>query len=152
MPASLSVLRAHAQHARRCQEAGGILLGRLIDISSQVLVDEVTVPGPEDRRSRFRFFRAKQPAQVLVDQAWARSGGELNYIGEWHTHPEDHPVPSCHDRSEWRRLATTQRYEQSSLFFVIVGRRSIGAWEFSQTGRVATELPPIDVPSEITRT
>ncbi|HCZ9268877.1 TPA: Mov34/MPN/PAD-1 family protein [Vibrio alginolyticus] len=27
------------------------------------------------------------------------SGGTVNYIGEWHTHPEDFPKPSQQDRS-----------------------------------------------------
>jgi integrative and conjugative element protein (TIGR02256 family) len=106
-------------------------------------VDEVTVPGPHDRQGRFHFFRAERPAQVVVNKAWARSGGELNYLGEWHTHPEDDPTPSCHDRTDWRRLVTIQRYEQPSLFFVIAGRRKIRAWEMAPAHQ-AIHLPHLD--------
>lgn len=131
-PGAIHTMRSHIQ--RRCwsPEAGGILLGRLLLDDDHVVVDEVTVPGPHDRRGRFRFFRAEHPAQGIVNEAWARSGGELNYLGEWHTHPENDPTPSRHDRREWRRLVTMQTYEQSSLFFVIVGRHQLRVWELAR--------------------
>ncbi|HEY0995611.1 MAG TPA: Mov34/MPN/PAD-1 family protein [Gemmatimonadaceae bacterium] len=137
-------MQAHVQ--RRCwsSEAGGILLGRVLVAGDQVVIDEVTVPGPQDRRSRFRFFRAERPAQAAVNAAWARSGGELNYLGEWHTHPEDDPMPSSHDRADWRRLVSIQRYEQSSLFFLIAGRRVLRAWELSREQAAAIQLPLIE--------
>ena len=65
----------------------------------------------------------------------------MNYLGEWHTHPEDVPSPSSHDRRDWLRTLDTAQFEQSFLFFIIVGRTSIGVWE-GQTavpGREAIE-------------
>lgn len=142
-PAALLAMQAHVQRHCFSPEAGGILLGRLMIESDHVVVDEVTVPGPHDRRSRFRFLRAQRPAQAAVNKAWARSAGELNYLGEWHTHPEDDPTASRHDRAEWRRLVTIQTYEQPSLFFVIAGRRKIRAWESSRKAAVAIHLPTL---------
>lgn len=136
-------MRAHVQRHCWSIEAGGILLGRMLTENEHVVVDEVTVPGPHDRRSRFRFFRAERPAQTAVDAAWTRSGGETNYLGEWHTHPEDDPTPSRHDHTDWQRLVMTQRYEQDALFFVIVGRRTIRAWEWARGQAVAVSLPLI---------
>lgn len=120
-----------------------MLLGRLMMVGNRVLVDEVTIPGPNDRRSRFHFWRAERPAQEIIDAAWRRSNGELNYLGEWHTHPEDAPLPSSHDRMDWRRLVTIQSYEQPSLFFIIAGRRTISAWEMNRMGR-AIRLPALE--------
>jgi integrative and conjugative element protein (TIGR02256 family) len=134
-------MRVHVQRYCWSSEAGGILLGRMLMASDHIVVDDVTVPGPHDRRSRFRFFRAERPAQTAVDAAWARSGGEINYLGEWHTHPEDDPTPSRHDHTDWQRLVMTQRYEQAALFFVIVGRREIRAWELARGRAVVVPLP-----------
>jgi integrative and conjugative element protein (TIGR02256 family) len=139
--AAIVKMRAHIQRHCWSTEAGGILLGRMLTEKEHIVVDEVTVPGPHDRRSRFRFFRSERPAQTAVDAAWTCSGGEINYLGEWHTHPEDDPTPSGHDRTDWHRLVTTQRYEQDALFFVIVGRRTIRAWELARSQATAVRLP-----------
>jgi integrative and conjugative element protein (TIGR02256 family) len=139
--ASTIRMKKHVQRYCWSLEAGGILLGRILVKNEHVVVDEVTAPGRHDHRSRFRFFRAERPAQTAVNEAWTHSGGEINYLGEWHTHPEDDPTPSQHDRADWQRLVATQRYEQDALFFVIVGRRTIRAWELSRGQAVAVSLP-----------
>ena len=136
-------MQTHVQRHCWSREAGGVLLGRLLVSVEDVVVDEVTVPGAHERRSRFRFFRAQQPTQTAVNHAWARSGGAINYLGEWHTHPEDYPTPSLHDCTDWQRLVGTQRYEQNQLFFVIVGRRAIRAWELGRGQSDAASLTPM---------
>jgi integrative and conjugative element protein (TIGR02256 family) len=141
-------IKAHVQRHDRSTEAGGILLGRLLTEDGGVIVDQVTVPGPQDRKSRFRFFRAERPAQKTVDEAWTRSGGEINYLGEWHTHAEDDPTPSPHDRTDWRRLLATQRYEQDALFFVIAGRRMLRVWELARGQAAALPLSLGDGPGD----
>ena len=141
--AAVATMHNHVQRHPKSTEAGGILLGRMLMKSDDVVVDEVTVPGPHDSRNRFRFSRARQPAQTAVNDAWTRSSGELNYLGEWHTHPEDDPQPSGHDQKDWRRLVASQIYEQASLFFVIVGRRVIRAWEFTRAEACEVQLATV---------
>jgi len=119
-------LRAHDPEA-------GLLLGRLIVDSEDLIADQITEPMAGDRRGRFNFFRKRQPAQNSVNRAWTESCSTLNYLGEWHSHPEDIPSPSGHDLSEWRRITHTSRFEQKSLFFIIVGRTRICAWEYAKT-------------------
>jgi integrative and conjugative element protein (TIGR02256 family) len=148
---AVDTMNAHMQRKRWAREAGGVLLGRLLLEDDKVVVEQVTVPGPYDRRSRFTFFRAERPAQAVVNDAWRQSGGELVYLGEWHTHPEDDPSPSGHDRSDWRRLVTTQQYEQPSLFFIIVGRLGIRAWEFRKAASAPVPLASPDSCGDITR-
>ena len=117
-------------------EAGGVLLGRLIEGTGEVVIDEVTGPTRRDRRWRFGFFRARSGAQRRIRTAWVESQQTRNYLGEWHTHPEDHPAPSNVDLTNWARIVAESRYEQESLIFLIVGRKSVGAWEL-QKGRDA---------------
>lgn len=124
-------------------ETGGILLGRFVAGSKDIIIDQATDPSDSDRRSRFFFYRARRPAQVKVDQAWESSNGTLNYLGEWHTHPEDDPTPSCIDRRNWRRVARRSSYEQSMLLFVIVGRTHTRAWAMGRNDNAPIELRPL---------
>jgi integrative and conjugative element protein (TIGR02256 family) len=122
-------------------EAGGILLGRLILESDNVVVDEATVPNVEDRQSRFFFWRSNQHAQRRVVEAWDQTEGTRIYLGEWHTHPEDIPNPSCVDKKNWQRLIKKCKYEQDFLFFVIVGLEETRIWEGSKDGGIILLQP-----------
>jgi integrative and conjugative element protein (TIGR02256 family) len=128
------------QEHPKAYEAGGVLLGRIIEERPDYVVDAVTKPSRWDTRSRTRFGRAEKPTQSKIVKAWKTSGGERNYLGEWHTHPEDDPTPSSIDKNEWRRLARSARFEQDALFFVIAGLKKKRAWEVRRGGKVIEEL------------
>jgi integrative and conjugative element protein (TIGR02256 family) len=123
----LSVMNSYAQRGPSDTEAGGVLLGRYLLGSDDVVVDEVTVPMSGDRRSRYLFYRDKKLHQAAIDAAWEVSGGICTYLGEWHTHPEADPTPSDIDKKDWRRRLHQDRYEDE-LFFLIVGTATIRAW------------------------
>jgi integrative and conjugative element protein (TIGR02256 family) len=143
----LAVVETHRQRSCWATEAGGVLLGRLIIERPDIVVDAVTVPTKKDARSRFAFHRAARPTQNAVDRAWAASDGERNYLGEWHTHPEDIPHPSSIDRRGWVRLARTAQFEQDSLVFLIIGRVTIAAWEVCRNSSLITQLHVVEAPS-----
>jgi integrative and conjugative element protein (TIGR02256 family) len=126
-PAALAVFRRHQQLERNVAEAGGVLLGRILG-GGDLVVDEACAPSPADRRSRFGFTRAREPAQRAIDSAWNASAGHHNYLGEWHTHPEPDPTPSSHDRREWMQAVDSHRYEQAVLLFLIVGTSTLRLW------------------------
>jgi len=130
---AVGVLMEYRQLTTASAEAGGILLGRMLLQSPDVIVDEAVRPVATDRRSRFRFWRARRPAQRRIEAEWRTSGRMVNYLGEWHTHPEDTPWPSCHDVENWCRLGRKARYEQDFLIFLIVGTTATGAWEWSKS-------------------
>lgn len=129
--ATLTITR-HCQRLEEMPEAGGILLGRVILHAPRVVVDAVTEPSRWDRWTRYTFFRAKEPAQRAINRAWDTSDRKRNYLGDWHTHPEDDPTPSAVDIGEWRRLARTAMFEQNMLFFLIAGRVHVRAWEVTR--------------------
>ena len=49
---------------------------------------------------------------------WKSTDRKMDYLGEWHTHPEPHPNPSSIDTRGWAdvRAATTE-----VMLFVIAG-------------------------------
>lgn len=127
-PFALTMMRRYVQDTMEKAEAGGVLLGRHILGSDDIIVDTITEPMPGDRRSRFQFFRARRRHQREINQAWQESEGTCTYLGEWHTHPESSPVPSCVDRCHWQQTLLKDRRGELT-FFVIVGISEISVWE-----------------------
>lgn len=125
-------------------EAGGVLLGRWLVEKDDVIIDQATEPCEADRRGRFSFVRRREPAQRQVDAAWTRSGQIVQYLGEWHTHPEPHPTPSAVDLRDWQKILRRAHFETESLFFAIVGLASIGVWEGRKRSQHVIQLGVID--------
>lgn len=143
-PQALVQLAGYKQTKLLDEEAGGILLGRIMDPSDDIIVDSVTVPDKDDKRRFFSFWRARDPHQKRVNEAWKDSDGTSNYLGEWHSHPEDHPSPSGHDVTNWKRIVREAKYEQDALIFVIVGRKQTRAWSLSRSQRAPELLVQLD--------
>lgn len=125
---ALSRMLAYVQDTRRKPEAGGVLIGRYIRDSPDIVIDEATVPSSGDRSLRFSFWRTRRPHQQALDQAWLLSGGTSTYLGEWHTHPEDIPVPSDTDIKNWQRHLKQDIFSASTLFFIIIGTTNLRIW------------------------
>ena len=138
--ASLGLIQRYIQTKSDMNEAGGMLLGRLIINSEDVIVDEATEPTKKDKQFRFFFWRSKVDAQVKVNEAWRNSDKTRVYLGEWHTHPEDVPSPSCIDLKNWRRIVRKSTFEYDSLFFLIAGRVEIRIWELHRGERAPVLL------------
>lgn len=102
-------------------EAGGILIGERR--SRHIVITDISEPGHGDMRSRNRFTRKGEHHRHKVNESFRISGGYQNYVGEWHTHPEDHPHPSCLDMKSWRTgLSASQ-----PMVMLIIGRLSVWA-------------------------
>ncbi len=119
-------------------EAGGILLGHVRGIHLEVL--EATVPTRKDRRLKYFFERLVEGHKGIAERRWRESNGLVRYLGEWHTHPEDHPTPSGLDISEWQKLASARR-DGRSMLAVIVGRRDLRV-EYSSSNGARLRLYP----------
>lgn len=124
---ALNVMTRHRQVLAQNPESGGVLLGRHLLESEDVIVDEVTTPSDSDARSRFGFFRSKKH-NSLAQRRWKESGGRVDYLGLWHTHPENIPIPSSVDLNDWVNAAEKDTYGGDRLYFLIVGITEIRAW------------------------
>lgn len=137
---ALAEMLSFAQLSDTAAEAGGVLIGRHIADSSDVVIDRVTGPMPGDRRTRTRFDRARRRHQEVLDEAWERSAGTCVYLGEWHTHPEPKPTPSPIDMDDWYKRLARDGVEAGFLLFVIVGQVEIRIWEGSRRTLGVTPL------------
>ena len=111
----------HVQHYRqtsaKATEAGGQLFGTV----DEALVRIVCATGPYagDERTRYRYRSNPASAQRAVE---AKSIAGLLYLGEWHTHAEDHPSASSLDGDAMTRLIASSKLNSNSLMMLIVGR------------------------------
>lgn len=115
----LDVLNKHVQRTEGTPESGGILLGHVRGQNLEIL--EATVPTIWDKRFRYLFERMPFGHRFVANKRWAASSGTVRYLGEWHTHPEDHPTPSGIDKAEWKKLAEN-RADKRPLLAIIAGR------------------------------
>lgn len=104
-------------------EAGGILLGYRRDPHIEVI--KVTFPSNRDIRRPLAFTRQSASHQRVAELMWRNSGRLVDYVGEWHTHPEPHPLPSRLDRSELCRRS--YQYYSEPLVELIIGSSSVYA-------------------------
>lgn len=130
---ALRQMQAFAQHRARDTEAGGVLLGRHLLDTPDVVVDEVTTPQASDRRSRTGFYRSSKH-ELLARQRWLEQHNTLAYLGLWHTHPEPDPTPSSVDRNDWLQAVSRDTFEGDRLFFPIIGTRRLRIWTLSRRG------------------
>ncbi len=120
-PEVLAVFKRFIQNDNN-GEAGGLLLGHVRDIHLEIL--EATTPTPMDRRFKYLFERLPFGHRIIANRLWNASKGLIRYVGEWHTHPEDYPIPSSIDVREWGKLAR-HRLDGRPLLAVIVGREAL---------------------------
>lgn len=110
-------------------EAGGVLLGRFIIASKNIIIDEVTIPMIGDKSTRYSYVRNAKSHQRIIDNKWLKSNGTCNYLGEWHTHPESYPTPSNTDIENWKDRLGKDSFSSRYLYFIIVGIKELRVWE-----------------------
>lgn len=120
-------MRGYRQMSVRATEAGGQLFGT---ITPQLIrVSKATGPYPADERSRYRYRSNPASAQRAVQKQFQAG---LLYLGEWHTHAEDHPDASSLDDEAMRLLLKRSQLNSNALLMLIVGRKttidSIALW------------------------
>jgi len=70
------------------KETGGVFLGRA-NHKTRVLHVVDLIDAPKDSKSsKVCFFRGVKGLKATIDDAVLKSGNQVGYIGEWHSHPK----------------------------------------------------------------
>lgn len=86
-------------------ETGGVFIGRANFKTKTIhIVDLVPAP-PDSYANQVCFFRGIQGLPESIGEINRASGGQLGYIGEWHTHPAG---PECMSIKD---AATVQQFK-----------------------------------------
>lgn len=112
----LELMDRHWQDKIGKPESGGILLG--YRRGAHLHVTMATKPQAADRGWRYLFKRSARYHQEIAFHQWNASERTMDYLGEWHTHPQHHPSPSATDISEWRKICSQR---QAPMIFLIIG-------------------------------
>ena len=119
---ALAKLLKYVQRNGSSKEAGGVLIGKQIQDREEYYLCDISEPSRMDKRSRFSFIRSKISAQRIVDKKWHDSNGIENYLGEWHSHPENCPTPSHTDRELIQQVIKDDTNVFKKVFLIIVGK------------------------------
>jgi integrative and conjugative element protein (TIGR02256 family) len=108
------------------KETGGILLGRDLGMGSGFVICHSGDPGPSAVRGPMYFQRDLEHARLLAEQA-AELDGSV-WIGEWHTHLLQMPVPSAADLMTYRALLLDPEIFFPRILSLIVLSGQDGSW------------------------
>jgi integrative and conjugative element protein (TIGR02256 family) len=100
-------------------EAGGQLFARLTRY--EIFVEEATGPRPTDRRGRTHYTPDRQAERKEIRERFDLG---LHYVGDWHTHPENVPVPSPIDRFTISDCSRRSTHKLAGFLLIVVGNGS----------------------------
>ncbi len=87
-------------------ETGGILVGTWDRVRRRVYVVGRYAPPPDSVAGPLSFVRGAEGIYQTLEAVERLTAGNLNYIGEWHTHPVGHgSQPSMDDRTLLRWIS-----------------------------------------------
>jgi integrative and conjugative element protein (TIGR02256 family) len=120
------------------RETGGVLLGWTEN--ENIIVAKATGAGPNAVHEKI-FFRADANyIDMIIDMEYANSNGKINYIGEWHTHPQMNPRPSQVDLNSLDEIVESSG--EPNLLLII------GAIDFKKDFFVEQSISILKFPSD----
>lgn len=118
-------------------ETGGVLFGKRDDSLRIIWVDSASGPPPDSRASRTEFICGIEGVNELHDSWNKLTRGSVEFVGMWHTHPNDMPFPSSRDVSGMAHILTVGNPPPRKSLLLIVGQLSdkpaLGATVFERT-------------------
>ncbi|MEJ8629511.1 Mov34/MPN/PAD-1 family protein [Sphingomonas sp. I4] len=101
----VGAIRAYRNEAAP-NETGGILIGTF-DLVRNILHVVAALPAPPDSRQAPTYFvRGAENLRPLVNDLGKATAGRLQYVGEWHSHPDGSAArPSRDDEGYFRTFA-----------------------------------------------
>lgn len=124
----IDVFEQYQQTSSMDNEACGILMCSINEISGDTYIKHATTPKPKDIRKRMFFFMKDKKHQEELDQKYDESDGTVFLCGTWHTHPEDIPSASSLDIEEWGKFIRGNKGHIEHFYFVIVGNKDIALY------------------------
>lgn len=107
----------------RNYETGGILLGKFNKENRVVEITEVHEL-KTNFFSRILYKRSGRKAQKIINRRWHETNGVINYIGEWHTHPNMQAVPSSTDISSLKEITEKVKGVLPGTILIIAGKEN----------------------------
>ncbi len=108
-------------------ESGGMLIGSILTDEKTIMINDCTEPIKDDKAGKYEFYRSNKHNKLL-ERKWIESNYTKMYIGEWHTHPQYTPIPSCIDKRSWEKLMKDSITDSPIVVFIIRGINTMDIW------------------------
>lgn len=107
-------------------EVGGSLVG-VTDLKARAIVIVDVLPTPPDSQcSPSHFIRGEDGQQEALEEVHRRTARVVDYLGEWHSHPDGVPVhPSLDDKNLLNTIHRKMGVEGLPALMVIIARSEI---------------------------
>jgi len=102
-------------------ETGGVLFGKRDDTLCIIWIDAASGPPPDSKASQTKFICGTKGVEQMHESWKKLTRGSVEYIGMWHTHPEDIPFPSRIDLCGMARILTIGDPPPKNSLLLIVG-------------------------------
>jgi len=114
-------------------ETGGVLIG-VYDMQRQVIYVVDTIPSPPDSAEwPTLYIRGSEGLLPRIHELSDRSGGQLEYVGEWHSHPNGiSTFPSSDDIQVFSWLTEHLSVAGLPALMAIVGQNVSSSWYLGQ--------------------
>lgn len=121
-------------------ETGGALVGWRNE--GELVVTGLIGPGPLAQHQEFSFYPDHHWQVARLEEAYRETGGDLDYVGDWHTHPAGRARMSVKDRRTLARLPTSGRTSIMLIAGLGDQQTELGCWTASRTGSLLARLRP----------
>lgn len=106
-------------------ESGGYIIGYQHKDTGNVSLENISIPGSNDIKTRIFFNMRDTFHTVFLKKAKKRKS---YYMGVWHTHPQEVPIPSYIDWADWCETLRVDKTGCSYIFFIISGTKEWRLW------------------------
>ena len=129
---NLAALRS----AKLPNETGGVLIGHY-DLDRQTVYVVDTIPSPPDSAEwPTLYIRGSEGLLAQVQAVSDRTGGQLEYVGEWHSHPDGcATLPSDDDLLVFAWLTQHMSVAGLPALMAIVGQHGTSSWYLGEMVR-----------------
>ncbi len=102
------------------REFGGIFLGKTSPNCSKITITELVIPTEYESKPN-GFTRHPHNLNDRIKDEYNRSEGEINYVGEWHTHPNGKSQFSKKDLKAMAAISALTEVKTATPLLLIAG-------------------------------
>lgn len=118
-------------------ESCGFILGYKNRKTHNITISDITIPQKEDYRTRL-FCKLLDELHFEFLKCSVKKGNY--YMGVWHTHPQNVPVPSQIDWNDWYDVLEKDKTADKYAIFIIIGIKEFRIWVGDCTTKEIIEI------------
>jgi len=112
-------------------ETGGLLLGQIDPKKKIIYVTRILLAPPDSKSGPYAFERGVQDVPEDITRIFQLTGGMIDYVGEWHTHPNGGKKLSIIDSEAIKKIKKVLDPVLRPTFVMIVTKEGLYPYIFS---------------------